>query len=90
MECRRDDDGLFRLDVGRPDHLGPLLGLVGDELTELGRRARKRGRSEIGNSRLDLGIGEPRIYFFVQFVDYLCGRALRRTCVDGAALARTF
>jgi hypothetical protein len=29
MECRRDDDGLFRLDVGRPDHLGPLLGFFG-------------------------------------------------------------
>src|SRR5262249_6885997 len=26
MECRRDDDGLFRLDVGRPDHLAPFLG----------------------------------------------------------------
>src|SRR5262245_54398196 len=34
--------GSLRLDVGRPDHLGPLLGLVGDELAEVGGRARKR------------------------------------------------
>jgi hypothetical protein len=26
----------FRLDVGRPDHLTPLLGFVGDELAEIG------------------------------------------------------
>ena len=27
---------LLRLDVGRPDHLGPLLGFVGDKLAEVG------------------------------------------------------
>jgi hypothetical protein len=26
----------FWLDVGRPDHLAPLLGFVGDELAEIG------------------------------------------------------
>src|SRR5215813_8354929 len=41
MECRRDDDGLFRLDVGRPDHLAPFLGFVGDELSKVGGRARQ-------------------------------------------------
>jgi hypothetical protein len=30
------------LDVGRPDHLGPLLGFRGDELAEVGGRACKR------------------------------------------------
>src|SRR5262249_48637567 len=30
--------GLLRLDVGGPDHLAPLLGLVGDELAEVGGR----------------------------------------------------
>src|SRR5215467_5000611 len=25
MECRRDDDGLFRLDVGHPDHPAPFF-----------------------------------------------------------------
>src|SRR5262249_46714520 len=33
--------GLLRLDVGGPDHLAPLLGLVGDELAEVGGRARE-------------------------------------------------
>ena len=28
--------GSFRLDAGRPDHLGPLLGFVRDELAEVG------------------------------------------------------
>ena len=28
--------GSHRLDVGRPDYLAPLLGLVGDELAEVG------------------------------------------------------
>ena len=33
---------LFGLDVARLDHLGPLLGFVGNELCEVGRRARER------------------------------------------------
>jgi hypothetical protein len=32
----------FRLDVGGSDHLGPLLGFVGDELAEVGGRACER------------------------------------------------
>src|SRR5262249_27515965 len=32
----------FRLDAGGLDHLGPFLGFVDDELTEVGRRAGKR------------------------------------------------
>ena len=35
---------LLRLDVGRPDHLGPFLGFVGDELAEVGGRAGKHRR----------------------------------------------
>jgi hypothetical protein len=30
------------LDVGRADHLAPLLGFLGDQLAEVGGRARKR------------------------------------------------
>jgi hypothetical protein len=33
---------LFRLDVGRPDHAGPLLGFVADELAKIDGRARQR------------------------------------------------
>jgi hypothetical protein len=32
-------DGLLRLDVGGPDHLAPLLGFLGNEFPEIGRRA---------------------------------------------------
>src|SRR5262249_30530919 len=31
----------LRLDVGRPDHLAPFLGFVGDELSKVGGRARQ-------------------------------------------------
>ena len=56
MECRRRRaTRSLRLDVGRPDHLAPLLGFVGDELTEFGRRARKRRATEVGKARLILG-----------------------------------
>src|SRR5262245_28128955 len=41
MECRIGTAASFRLDVGRPDHLCPFFGLVGDELAKIGGRARK-------------------------------------------------
>jgi hypothetical protein len=33
--------GSIRLEAGELDHLPPLFGFVGDELAEIGRRARK-------------------------------------------------
>src|SRR5262249_48982284 len=51
----------LRLDIGSPDHLAPLLGVVGDELTELGRRARKHRAAEVGKACFQPGIGEARI-----------------------------
>jgi hypothetical protein len=41
MECPRAVIGLLRLDVGGPDHLGPLLGISDDELAELGGPAKE-------------------------------------------------
>ena len=38
-EC--SSGGSLRLDACELDHLGPLLGFVGDELAEVGRRERK-------------------------------------------------
>jgi ABC transporter substrate binding protein len=37
---RASGSGLLRLDVGRPNHLAPLLGFLGDKLSEVRRRAR--------------------------------------------------
>jgi hypothetical protein len=52
MECLRDDDDLFRLDVGGPDHLAPLLGFVGDKLAEIGGRVTQSNAAEVGKPRL--------------------------------------
>jgi hypothetical protein len=35
MECGTDAGGLVQLDVGGTDHLGPLLGFLGDEAAEV-------------------------------------------------------
>src|SRR5262245_17024949 len=65
----------LRLDVRRTDHLGPLLGIFGDELAEVGRRTLKDRYAQGGKSRLDLGISEGGIDFLVEFPDnfYGCG-----------------
>ena len=39
-----------RLDDCRPDHLGPLLGFVGNELAELGRGACERCSVQVGSA----------------------------------------
>src|SRR5262249_24932308 len=46
------------LDVCGPDHLGPFLGFLGDELPEVGGRAGKDSVAHIGDPRLHLGIGK--------------------------------
>jgi hypothetical protein len=51
----------LRLDVGRQNHPAPLLYLVGDQLGEIGGRARQHGRAEIGEPRLEVGIGKARV-----------------------------
>src|SRR5262245_19371799 len=58
----------FRLDVGRPDHLGPLLGLFGDELGEVGGRAPKRYAAKFGKPCLRRGIGKRRINPAVELI----------------------
>ena len=42
---------LFRLDVGRADHLAPLLRFAGDELAEVGRRTMSDSRHKLRNAR---------------------------------------
>src|SRR5262245_23889346 len=70
----------LRFDVGIPDHLGPLLGFVGDELAEIGRRTLKDRYAQGGKSRLDLGISEGGIDFLVELVDDFGWRGPR--CAD--------
>src|SRR5262245_32913325 len=40
-----------RLDVGRPDHLAPLLGILDDVIAEFGGRACKRLEPQVGKAR---------------------------------------
>src|SRR5262245_29176582 len=47
-----------QLDVSGPDYLAPFLGFVGDELAEVGGRARKRRAAQVGKLRLDFQIGQ--------------------------------
>jgi hypothetical protein len=58
MECPRAVIGLLRLDVGGPDHLGPLLGISDDELAELGGRVCKRLKAQIYEPRFECRVGE--------------------------------
>src|SRR5262245_56330024 len=69
------------LDVGRADHLAPFFSFVRDELSEIGRRTRYPGDSEIGEPRLDLGIVERTLDFAVEPADKLRG------CPPGGAEA---
>jgi hypothetical protein len=47
MERHLRFTGSLRLDVGRTDHLAPLLGFIGEQLAEVGRRARKHSTPDI-------------------------------------------
>ena len=67
----------LRLDVGRPDHLAPFLGIVGDELAEVGGRAGQHGTAQISEPRLDFGISQARIDLFVELVNNLGRRVFR-------------
>src|SRR5262249_54274579 len=81
---------LFRLDVGRPDHLAPLFGLVGDEFAEVGGRARERLAPQVGKPRLHLWIGEARVDLRVELVanastlGVLCWKSSRENIVSTA------
>src|SRR5215831_20352210 len=54
--------GLLRPDVRRPDQLAPPLGFCGDELAEISGRAHKHRGTEVGEPRLDFGIGKAGVY----------------------------
>src|SRR5215831_4914450 len=70
----------LRLDAGELDHLGPLLGFFDDELPKFSGRADNRCASQVGQPRLDFGIGEARVDLLVELLDDLGWRGLR--CAD--------
>src|SRR4029453_982496 len=67
------------LDVGRPDHVGPLLNLLGNELAEVGGRAWKHSATKLGKGGLDFGIGQAGVDLPIELVDDFSGCALGRT-----------
>src|SRR5258705_6597235 len=73
--ARRRSSSLWS-DVGRSDHLAPLLDFLRDELSEIGGRAAEHRAVQVGKPRLHLGVGEARIDLLVELVDDLGGRGL--------------
>src|SRR5262249_3970965 len=63
-------------DVRRPDHLGPLLGFVGNEPPEITWRATEDNAAEVGQLSLQLGIGEAGVDLLAELADdlgrYVC------------------
>src|SRR5262249_44929948 len=66
----------YRFVVARTVPLAPLPGFFADELAEVGGRARKRRRTQIGEPCLYLGFGKSNVYLLVQFVDNFERRVL--------------
>src|SRR5215469_9287699 len=62
---------LIRLDVGIPDHLAPLLGVVDDELAKFGRRGGIRLQAQIDEPRLELRAGKRLIDELIEGGDNL-------------------
>src|SRR6266550_9494859 len=70
----------LRLDVGIPDHVAPLLGVVDNELAKLGGREREHVATQISKPRLDLRISKASVDLLVELVDDLGRRGPR--CAD--------
>ena len=57
--------------MGRPDHLAPFFGFLGNQLAERGRPARQRHVAEVGETGVELGIGKPGVDRIVENLDHL-------------------
>src|SRR5215468_10822553 len=76
MECGLTKPASLRLDVEGPDHLAPLVGLFGDELTEVGGRACKQYAAHFSQPCLDLRVSKARVDCVVEFLDEFGRRVL--------------
>ena len=85
----RSEWALLRLDVGRSDDLAPFLGVFGNELPEVARRHRLWNAAYVGEARPYFWIGEGRIDLFVELVDDLGRRVLRRDYAIPTRLPRS-
>src|SRR5262249_42062084 len=80
--------GSLGLEAGELHHLGPFFGFVGDEVAEVGGRARESRAAQVGNQRRDLGVSEGSVYLLVQLVDDFGGsvpgstEAAPETCLE--------
>src|SRR6266852_808515 len=61
----------IRLDAGELDYLAPLLDFPRDELSEVGRRARKHRAAEVGKPHLHSGIDQSGVDLLVELIDDL-------------------
>src|SRR6266849_6082984 len=75
---------LLRLDVGRPDHFAPFLGILDDVLAEFGGRACKRRKPQVGKARFHPLIGESSVNRLVERFDDLGGSVPGRADADEA------
>ena len=78
MEHASGTAASVRLDVGRPDHLAPLLGVFDNELAKIHNCHRRWNAAHLGKSRHHLGIAEASINFLMELVDDIGRREPRR------------
>src|SRR5215471_1128772 len=59
----------LHLDAGLAEHFAPFLGIVDNELAELGGGHRRRLGADIGKARVELGVREAGVDLAVELVD---------------------
>jgi hypothetical protein len=77
MEYRRDEDALFGLDVGRPDHLRPLFEVSSDARAEFFRTAGDQVKAERRQVFLDVRQRHDLDNLAIEQSDNLLGRSGR-------------